>query len=236
MYSKICIKREEKLPAPAPALAPAPAPSLGSVLWLRLPALCSHLPFNAGVGLGFHPSSGSGSSSGCGSTLPLPPPGPTSPTQGCATRRSPRCAEPQDRRRCWHASRGSHRRLLWPWRAAQMCHGGPEPAPLALARACWSQFALPGTARTAQAVPRQQPTAAIRQPFGSCEAAIVGGQSRPPAPWPSCPGTRAGRCRPCTTGDRGSAQPANERVSGCHVSTKRLPPVAFQRRTGRADG
>jgi hypothetical protein len=84
MYSKICIKREEKLPAPAPALAPAPAPSLGSVLWLRLPALCSHLPFNAGVGLGFHPSSGSGSSSGCGSTLPPPPPGPTSPTQGCA--------------------------------------------------------------------------------------------------------------------------------------------------------
>jgi hypothetical protein len=73
MYSKICIKREEKLPAPAPALAPAPAPSLGSVLWLRLPALCSHLPFNAGVGLGFHPSSGSGSSSGCGSTLPPPP-------------------------------------------------------------------------------------------------------------------------------------------------------------------
>ena len=70
----------------------------------------------------------------------------------------------------------------------------------------------------------------------SCEATIVGGQSRPPAPWPSCPGTRAGRCPPCTAGDRGSAQPANERVSGCHVSTKRPPPVAFQRRTGRADG
>ena len=40
--------------------------------------------------------------------------------------------------------------------------------------------------------------------IGSCEAAIVGGQSRPPAPWPSCPGTRAGRCPPRTAGDRGS--------------------------------
>ena len=88
-------------------------------------------------------------------------------------------------------------------------------------------------------LPRRCHVSSQRQPLGSCcEAAIVGGQSRPPAPWPSCPGTRAGHCRPCTTGDRGSepAQPANERVSGCHVSTKRLPPVAFQRRTGRADG
>ena len=112
----------------------------------------------------------------------------------------------------------------------QARHGGPEPAPVRLRAAGLTVVAA------MRGLPRRCHVSSQRQPLGSCEATIVGGQSRPSAPWPSCPGTRAVRCRSCTTGDRGSAQPANKRVSGCHVSTKRPPPVAFQRRTGRADG
>ena len=112
----------------------------------------------------------------------------------------------------------------------QARHGGPEPAPVRLRTAGLTVVAA------MRGLPRRCHVSSQRQPLGSCEAAIVGGQSRPSAPWPSCPGTRAVRCRSCTAGDRGSAQPTNKRVSGCHVSTKRPPPVAFQRQTGRADG
>jgi hypothetical protein len=150
LWLRLALRLRLRLPAPSSQLL---APSS------QLPAPSSQLPLSTGVGLGFHPSSSSGS--GCGSTTPTPPHNQTPEWPVVVPHRRIAAAAGA---RASDLTGGPCGRSL-PLGRVQARHGGPEPAPVRghSAGPAAGPNRRRGDARTAQVVPRQQPTAAARQ-------------------------------------------------------------------------